>query len=106
MCLRYSLVWGLFAVMLVRYANPLLTALVFFLPKIPGVILLWALAVLLFVDVAGTALALLGMQKKAARVSEWTENMGQVSRLLENKITEKITRRMEKAFPASSNSSS
>ncbi len=99
-CLRYSLVWGLFAVMLVRYANPLLTALVFFLPKIPGVILLWALAVLLFVDVAGTALALLGMQKKAARVSEWTENMGQVSRLLENKITEKITRRMEKAFPA------
>ncbi len=55
---------------------------------------------LLFVDVAGTALALLGMQKKAARVSEWTENMGQVSRLLENKITEKITRRMEKAFPA------
>lgn len=99
-CLRYSLLWGVLAVLLVLFINPLFTALLRPVPGIAGVILLWGLTALLFIDAVGTTLALLGMQKEALQVSEWTAGMGRLSRLLENRITAKIRGRMERAFPA------
>lgn len=99
-CLQYSLLWGVLAVLLILFVNPLLSAVVCLIPRLLGVILLWVLAVLLMIDIFGTALTILGMQKKTVPVSEWSEEIGQASRLLENAITKRITRRMEKAFPA------
>ena len=99
-CLRYSLLWGVFAVLMVLFVNPLLAVLLRLVPGIAGVVLLWGLSALLLVDGTGTALALLGMQKEARQVSEWTAGMGRLSRLLENRITGRIRGRMERAFPA------
>ncbi|MGN1181169.1 MAG: hypothetical protein ACI4SD_08130 [Suilimivivens sp.] len=99
-CLRYSLLWGVFAVLLILFVNPLLKTVIHLLPEFIGTILLWVLFVLLVIDVLGTSLTILGMQKKMAQVSEWSEGIGQISKVLENAITEKIRRRMEKAFPA------
>ncbi|MGN0377166.1 MAG: hypothetical protein ACI4ED_05985 [Suilimivivens sp.] len=99
-CLRYSLLWGVFAVLLILFVNPLLKIVICLLPELLGTILLWVLSVLLVIDVLGTSLTILGMQKKMAQVSEWSEGIGQISKVLENAITEKIRRRMEKAFPA------
>lgn len=70
------------------------------IPRLIGVVLLWVLGIALVLDTAGTTLAILGMQKRIEQLSQLTEGMVQVSRLLENAITKRITRRMEKAFPA------
>lgn len=98
-CLQYSLLWGVFAVLLILFINPFLSSIIYLIPRLLGVILLWILSALLLIDVLGTGLTILGMQKKMVQVSEWSEGIGQVSKLLENAITKRITRRMEKAFP-------
>lgn len=99
-CLRYSLLWGVFAVLLILFADPFLQTVIHMLPELPGKILLWILSALLVIDCIGTGLTILGMQKKMLQVSEWSEEIGKISKLLENAITEKIRKRMEKAFPA------
>ncbi len=99
-CLRYSLLWGIFAVLLIYFVNPFLVSVLTILPGMVGVILLSAMGVILLFDTIGTALALWGMQKKIEQLSQLTEGMVQISKILENAITKRITRRMEKAFPA------
>lgn len=99
-CLRYSLLWGLFAVLLICFANPFLTSLFRMIPHLAGSIILWVLSALLLLDTVCTALALLGMQKKVKRFSAITDGMVQVSGILENAITKRIQKRMQKAFPA------
>lgn len=99
-CARYSLLWGGFALFLVYLVNPVLVLLLGMIPYLAGVIVLWALAVFLVLDTVGTSLAIRGMQKRMEQLSQLTEGIGQVSRILENAITQKIVKRMEKAFPA------
>lgn len=99
-CLRYSVLWGILAVLLIYFINPLFLSVIAILPKSFGIIFLWVLGVLLLLDTVGTTLAIRGMQKRLQQFSQLTEGMVQVSRLLENAITRRITRRMEKAFPA------
>lgn len=99
-CLRYSLLWGIFAILLIYFVNPFLVSLINLIPALAGIILLWAMGALLAMDALGTTLAILGMQKRMEQISQLTEEMVKVSKLLENAITRKITGRMEKAFPA------
>lgn len=99
-CIRYSLLWGLFALLLVYLVNPLLAALFGMVPHLVGIIILWGLAVFLVLDVMGTSLAIRGMQKRMEQLTQLTEGIEQISRILENAITQKIVKRMEKAFPA------
>ena len=42
-CLRYSALWGIFAVLLILFVNPFLASLTALLPKALGVVLLWGL---------------------------------------------------------------
>lgn len=99
-CLRYSLLWGVFAVLLVLFVNPFWQAVLSLLPELAGRLLLLGLTIVLVIDCIGTGLTILGMQKKMIRISEWSEELGKVSGLLENAITDRIARRMERAFPA------
>ena len=99
-CARYSLLWGGFAILLTYLASPMRSVLVGLIPGLAGTAILWALAAFLVLDAIGTTLAIRGMQKKVEQLAQLTEGMGQVSRLLENAITKRIVRRMEKAFPA------
>lgn len=99
-CVRYALLWGGFALLLTYIVSPAMGMLVRMLPYLIGVTALWVLSVFLLLDTVGTALAIRGMQKKAEQLAQLTEGMGQISRLLENAITKRIARRMEKAFPA------
>ncbi len=99
-CLRYSTLWGVFAILLIYFVNPFLASVVSLLPQLIGIFLLWALLALLILDACGTALAIWGMQKKIQQLSQLTEGMEQLSGILENAITKRITRRMERAFPA------
>lgn len=99
-CLPFSLIWGGSAVVLNIFLNPLLVKLLGILPKFLMVIILTALTVILVLDAAGTTLAIRGLQKKQSQLAEFTEGVSQVSKLLENAITRRIQKRMDKAFPA------
>ncbi len=99
-CVRYSLLWGAFALALTYFVNPALVSLIHFIPHLLGVIMLWVFAALLILDAVGVTLAIRGMQKQLEQISQLTGGIEQVSRLLENAITKRIVRRMEKAFPA------
>lgn len=98
-CLRYSLFWGALAVLLVYVINPMLVSFLHLIPGFMGVVLLWILAALVLLDAIGTALAILGMQKKMDRLTSLTDGMTHVSGILENAITRRIQKRMKKAFP-------
>lgn len=98
-CLKYSALWGVCAVLLVLFINPLLQRILSLIPHIVGLALAWILMGILVLDVVGTALAIRGMKKQMRQVSELTQNLGHVSKLLENAITRRIQRRMKKAFP-------
>ena len=63
------------------------------------VIIMIALTVALVLDTVGTTLAIRGLQKKQVQLAEFTEGVSQVSKLLENAITRRIQKRMDKAFP-------
>lgn len=99
-CLRYSLLWGALAVLMIYFANPFLASIVSLIPYLFGVIVLWVLAGILVIDFLSTGLALVGMQKKMKRFSAITDGVIQVSGILENAIACRVTRRMKKAFPA------
>lgn len=99
-CLRYSLVWGLFAVLTLHITNPIILKIAHFIPEVIGVITGWVLVGLIIADIIGTSLALLGLHKKLEALSQITEEMHHVSAILENAITLRIRKRMERAFPS------
>lgn len=98
-CLRYSVLWGIFAVLLILFVNPFLATLIALLPKALGVVLLWGLSFCLFLDALGTALTIRGTQKNMGDALKGMEEAAKLSRLLENAITRRISRHMERAFP-------
>ena len=98
-CLPFSLGWGVCAVVLNMFLNPLLVKLLRIMPKLLMVIIMIALTVALVLDTVGTTLAIRGLQKKQVQLAEFTEGVSQVSKLLENAITRRIQKRMDKAFP-------
>lgn len=99
-CLKYSLLWGILAVLLMKFLNPLLCRVTGFLPGIISRIILWVLSILLILDFISTALAVLGMHKEAARFAQFTEGMQKTSSLLENALTKRVQSRMMKSFPS------
>ena len=98
-CLPFSLGWGVCAVVLNMFLNPLLVKFLRIMPRLLMVIIMIALTVALVLDTVGTTLAIRGLQKKQVQLAEFTEGVSQVSKLLENAITRRIQKRMDKAFP-------
>ena len=99
-CVRYSLLWGLLAVITMRFLNPVLCD---FLRGIPWVVTLavqWTAVGLLVLDFITTSMAVLGMKVAARRLSRLSQGMRQTSRLLENRLTVGIQKRMQRSFPS------
>ncbi|GAA0795192.1 hypothetical protein GCM10008910_13590 [Faecalicatena orotica] len=97
-CLKTSVIWGLCAVVSIKFLNPLLYSLISLIPELAGMIIVWAAAVLLGIDTAGSSIAILGL-KKNKRISQITAELHKTSKLLENALTLRIQNRMLKAFP-------
>lgn len=99
-CFRYSLLWGIFSVLMMLFLNPLLCRLTGLVPRLLALAFLWGLSILLSLDFLSTALAVLGMQKQAARFAQLTESIQYTSRFLENALTKRIQARMLRSFPS------
>lgn len=98
-CLKYSLLWGCFALLLLYVTDPLLLSFLGLIPYPIGFFTMISLFVLLGLDFIGTWLTLAGMKKQAKQLSPITDGIQNASRILENAITKRIKRRMQKAFP-------
>lgn len=97
-CLRYTLVWGIFGLFAMYLGNGLLLSLVSLIPHMAGLILLIILCVILACDAFGSTLAVTGLHVKQKQVSDLNAQVRKASFLLENAITAKIQHRMQKAF--------
>jgi len=99
-CLRYSLLWGVFAVLLMKYVNPFICFLVNAVPLNAAAIILWFASVLLLLDFISTALAVFGMLKAGSRLAQFSKGIQNTSKFLENAMTMRIQSRMMRSFPA------
>lgn len=99
-CLRFSIIWGLLAILTMVFVNPLLCLLAGLVPYAVALIALWSMSILLVLDFITTAMAVLGMQVKAKQLAQLQEGMQITSRALENALTKKVQSRMLKSFPS------
>lgn len=99
-CARYSLLWGALALPTMMFFNPFLCGILRMIPYPVTVIVQWIAVALLLLDFLTTAMAVLGMEVTAKRLSQLSEGMQHTSKLLENKLTLAIRNRMQKSFPA------
>lgn len=98
-CLRYSLLWGILAVVTLLFTNSLFCEILKPLPHLAVVILLWALVILLILDFITAAMAVLGMKITVKQLSSLSDGIRHTSKLLENRLTASTQRRMVKSFP-------
>ena len=96
-CLKYSLVWGLLALLCVFFLNPLLVTLTGLLPRSVGKWILLAVLILLGLDFLGSWAALLQLKGSLGQVSRRWKRL---SDALDNAVTRYIQRRMARAYPS------
>lgn len=99
-CARYALLWGGLALLTMLFTNPLLCGILRMIPGPITAALQWAASVLLLLDFITTAMAVLNMKITAKQLSVLSDGMKQTSRLLENRLTAGVRKRMEKSFPS------
>lgn len=99
-CLRYTILWGLLAVLTMRFTNPFLCKILALVPSIIARIVLLSLSILLLLDFLTTAMAVLGMKIQAKQLAQLSKGIRHTSKLLENTLTKQIQKRMEKSFPS------
>ncbi len=99
-CVRYSLLWGALAVITMLFTNPFLCGIFDKIPHTITLIVQWAAIILLLLDFLTTAMTVLNMKISARRLEQLSEGIQHTSRLLENRITRGVQKRMEKSFPS------
>ena len=99
-CARYCLLWGALALLTMLFANPLLCGFFRFIPRPVTLAVQWAAIVLLALDFVTTAMAVLDMKITARQLAQLSAGMRQTSRLLENRLTAGVQKRMQKSFPS------
>lgn len=99
-CVRYSLLWGILALVTMLFVNPFLCGVLGMIPYPVSLVVQWAAATLLLLDFVTTSMAILGMKVTAKRLSQLSEGMQHTSKLLENKLTIAVRKRMQKSFPS------
>ena len=99
-CARYCLLWGVLALLTMLLANPLLCGILRMIPGPVTAAAQWTASILLILDFITTAMAVLNMKITARRLSLLSEGMQQTSKLLENRLTAGVQRRMQKSFPS------
>lgn len=98
-CLRFSIIWGISAVLMMKLVNPLLLTLLAMVPSMVGTVILWVLGVLLAADTIGTSAALLQLHHNLGRIGQISEDWQRLSQSLGNALTRRIHRRMMNAYP-------
>lgn len=98
-CLKYSLLWGLLALLCVFVGNPLLVSLVGLFPKTVGNVVLVSILCLLGADLFGSVAAIFQLNGSLKEPSQISRRWARLTRALDNAVTRAIQRRMVRAYP-------
>lgn len=98
-CLQFSLLWTVEAVVVIYFLHPIVHWLVAILPVLLGQIVLYVLSSLLILDMIITVTAILKMKGESKQLQEIEKGIRRISCTLSNTITKGIQRRMTKVYP-------
>lgn len=98
-CLEFAAAWGICAVVMMKFTNPLILFLVGLIPPMVGKILIWTLTGLIVIDGISVSSALLQMHHKLGRMDQISEDLQKLSDSLGNALTRRIQHRIMKAYP-------
>ena len=98
-CLKYSLLWGVFAVITMKFTNPLLIKMINWVPNLIGVITLWVIYGVITADALSIITTVLQIQHRLKRIDRVSEDMQKLSDSLGNALTRRVHRRMAHAYP-------
>lgn len=98
-CLRVSLLWGLGAVLFMKFLQPFFLYLIKLIPRFVGNTVLIVLAVFLACDLLVTTGALLKIKRQSRRIQEIVDGMNKLSGKMGGAITNLIQKRMVRAYP-------
>ncbi len=99
-CLAAAMVWGGLGILVIKFINPLLMAVLENIPYLPGLVGLVLLSLILIVDAAMTIGALLKIKNQNQAMADIAEGLSQASRSLQAVIVGVVDRRMNRAFPS------
>lgn len=97
---RFSLIWTVLAVLVILLLHPLLESLMARMPMLAGQILALVLLVIFALDIVITVMTLCKMKIQNEMLLEIAKGLKKLSRGLDNAITKRVERRMEKVFPS------
>ena len=98
-CLSASVVWGALGLVTVKWLVPLLIRLYQLVPAGLAHVLLWIFAILLVIDLLGTALTLGGLRYKLPRVDEVNNRLANLTLRMGLWIFDRTERRMRTKAP-------
>ena len=99
-CLAAAMVWGGLGILVIKFINPLLMAVLENISYLPGLVGLVLLSLILIVDAAMTIGALLKIKNQNQAMADIAEGLSQASRSLQAVIVGVVDRRMNRAFPS------
>jgi uncharacterized membrane protein len=98
-CLQYTVLWGILAVIGLRFGNPLFFHLYGLVPVVLRKVLLWILVVWVVLDGVGSYAVAAGIQDRFPNVERLNHQISRWSVRFGNWLTGAITRRIAKAYP-------
>lgn len=99
-CLRAAATWGVAGVVGLKFVNPLLLELLGQMPGVVLSVLIWVALGLLAADAIGSYAAILKLPERWRPVEEIQSRLLAGTVRFSNWITDRVQRRMEKAYPA------
>lgn len=99
-CLQYSLLWGLFGFLAVRYGNAILLGGYELLPDIIKKIVVWCLLGIGFLDLAGTLMAVYHVEEKLPRLLGWNQKLQRYTYRLTVKVAGYVEKRIGRSYPS------
>lgn len=99
-CLRFSVIWAVFAVLVINFAHPFVSYVLHLIPVLAGRIVLIILLAVFAVDAAATLATLRKMRIQNEYFQEISQGIRMVSKTLDNVITRRVEKHMEQIFPS------
>ena len=99
-CLKYSVIWGLSALLAIFVLNPIFLTLVGLIPRTAGEIALLVVYILLGVDFVGSWAAVLQLHGALSEPTHISRFLRRLTHTLDTTVTRHIQRRMERAYPS------
>ena len=98
-CLQVSLLWGILAVIMRRWGNPLFLYIFRNIPDMAGILIVSVFVVLLAVDMAATLIIMNGRSKRMQQWEAVDEWLSGISSRLGRKIYSQVDKRIRKDYP-------